>query len=80
MLGVIFLGPIKQPEYCHGADWFDEDNEQIKYYHVTAGNYRVGDEARIYGERYEVYGVEDFSDESELCDYLDENYPDIKEI
>lgn len=76
-------GPQKQPEYCHGTDWYDDEQERVTQYHITnsfnvISNYHVGD-GFVRGSHLEVYGVHLFYDESELDDYLQDNYPDAKE-
>lgn len=80
----VLLGPVKQPEYCHDAEWYDEDQEHVQWYHIVPcsinPSYHVGDSLHIDSYRTEVYGACLFYDENELADWLDENYPDIKEI
>ena len=80
---LVMLGPQKQPDYYHGTDWYDEDCERVTQYHITnsfngVSNYRVGD-GFVRGSHLEVYGVHLFYDESEIDDYLQDNYPDAKE-
>lgn len=78
MINVIFLGPIKQPSYYY--DEYLDEHEVVEYYHITCGDYRSGDEIKIDGQRFEVYCGKSFENDIELCDYLEENYPDIYEI
>lgn len=80
---LVLLGPVKQPEYCHGQDWYDEENERVTKYHINycdggRSSYHVGD-SFIHGSHLEVYGGHLFYDESEIDEYLQDNYPDIKE-
>jgi hypothetical protein len=76
---LLFLGPVKQPEYSHGQDWYDEFeyNEKIKYYHISHnGDYRVGDGFRTTLEmqsafgcsrNLEVYRIHSFLEEDDYC-------------
>ena len=84
---LLLLGPVKQPEYCHGYDWNEdeEENERVQWYHTGyapdgRSNHQV--EQTVYYDSYrvEVYGIHLFYDENEIWDYLEEEYPDIKEI
>ena len=80
---LVLLGPVKQPDYCHETDWFDEDYERITKYHITDAvdgrtNYHVGD-SFLHGSHLEVYGSHLFYDESEIDEYLQEKYPDAKQ-
>ena len=84
---LLLLGPVKQPEYCHGYDWNEdeEENERVQWYHTGyapdgRSNHQV--EQTVYYDSYrvEVYGIHLFYDENEMWDYLEEEYPDIKEI
>jgi hypothetical protein len=84
---LLLLGPVKQPEYCHGYDWNEdeEENERVQWYHTGYApdghsNHQI--EQTVYYDSYrvEVYGIHLFYDENEMWDYLEEEYPDIKEI
>ena len=74
---LVFLGPVKEPEYCHEADWYNPDAEKIKYYHIVrGGGYRIGDGFRTsldmqsaFGcsRNLEVYRVHHFLEEDDYC-------------
>lgn len=76
---LVFLGPIKQPEYCRGNDWYEDevrDNEKIKCYHISyGGNYHVGDGFRSGTYRLEVYGAHRFYGEDDY--YLDKDLTEM---
>ena len=80
---LVLLGPVKQPDYCHETDWFDEDSERVTKYHITDAvdgrtNYHVGD-SFLHGSHLEVYGSHLFYDESEIDEYLQDKYPEAKQ-
>ena len=80
---LVMLGPKKQPYCYHETDLYDDEKERITKYYITNSfnsvlNYHVGD-GFVHGSHLEVYGVHLFYDESELDDYLLDNYPDAKE-
>ena len=84
---LLLLGPVKQPEYCHGYDWNEdeEENERVRWYHTGYApdghsNHQVEQTVHYDSYRAEVYGIHLFYDENEMYDYLEEEYPDIKEI
>lgn len=87
---LLFLGPVRQPEYCHGADWYDPDVEKIQYYHISYGTgWSVGNTFKIDSYRLEVYRIHSFLEEDDYCidndlvtldDYIVENCEGLYEI
>ncbi len=80
---LLLLGPVKQPEYALDED--EEENERVRWYHTGyapdgRSNHQVEQTVHYDSYRAEVYGIHLFYDENEMCDYLEEEYPDIKEI
>jgi hypothetical protein len=89
MIQLILLGKQKMPWYTKGYDWHDRLTEEdyfnidnfIKHYHIAYNsNYHVGDGFTSGSYKYEVFGVVNFENENKITDWLEENYPDIKEI
>jgi len=80
---LLLLGPVKQPEYALDED--EEENERVRWYHTGYApdghsNHQVEQTVHYDSYRAEVYGIHLFYDENEMWDYLEEEYPDIKEI
>jgi hypothetical protein len=75
---LLLLGDIKDPDYLKPRT---SPDYKPRWYHITYnGDYRVEDGFNIDSYKTEVYGVHNFYTESELADWLEENYPDLKEI
>lgn len=87
---LLFLGPVRQPEYCHDSDWYDPDVEKIRYYHISYGTgWSVGNTIKIDSYRLEVYRIHSFLEEDDYCidndlvtldDYIVENCEGLYEI
>ena len=80
---LLLLGPVKQPEYALDED--EEENERVQWYHTEYApdghsNHQVEQTVHYDSYRAEIYGIHLFYDENEMWDYLEEEYPDIKEI
>lgn len=75
---LLLLGDIKDPDYVKPRS---SPDYQPRWYHIAYnGNYRVEDGVNIDSYKTEVYEAHRFYTEDELADWLEENYPDLKEI
>lgn len=75
---LLLLGNVKDPDYIKPRL---SPDYQPRWYHIAYnGNYRVEDGFNIDSYRTEVYGAHRFYTEDELADWLEENYPNLKEI
>jgi len=75
---LLLLGNIKDPDYVKPQS--SQDYKPRWYYITYTNDYRIGDEFNLNSYRAEVYGIHRFYTKTEIADWLEEHYPDLKEI